>query len=232
MDTSLSLKVERGKGHEVYLRQQHYIQHIIDSHLPYNACTASVPCNSSFLDLTLSDNTPLTSQLYAELIGMLQWVANGTQHDIQFAVNRLSQFYQAPRETHWNAAIHILRYLNSTKNLWLCLGTSKAEPLHGYSNMYWASTSEDRLSTTGWIFKYAGGPISWKSRRQPKVSLYTTEGESMLTSDGAEEVIWLKSLIKDLGVNLESVKMYFDKQGASALSVTDGFQCQTKHINV
>lgn len=37
VDTYLSLKVERGKAGDIFLSQQHYIQHIIDSHLPCNA---------------------------------------------------------------------------------------------------------------------------------------------------------------------------------------------------
>lgn len=44
----------------------------------------------------------------------------------------------------------------------------------------------------------------------------------MAMSDGAKEAIWLKNLMNELGVNLGSVEMYFDNQGAGALSVTEG----------
>lgn len=187
VDTYLSLKVKRGLNGEVFLSQQNYIQHIGHSHLSSDSQSASVPCNASFLDLAASDQSPTTTKPYAKLIGMLQWVADGTRPDIQFAVNRLSQFLQAPRKTHLIAAVHVLRYLNSTKTLCLCLGTNKSEQLHGYSDADWASISEDCRSTTGWIFKYAGRPISWKLRRQPMVALSTTEGEYMAMSDGAKE---------------------------------------------
>lgn len=51
-------------------------------------------------------------------------------------------------------------------------------------------------------------------------------------SDGAKEAIWLKTLMEDLGVNMDSVRMYFDNQGAGALSVSEGVQRWTKHIDV
>ena len=64
------------------------------------------------------------------------------------------------------------------------------------------------------------------------MALSTTEGEYMAMSDGAKEVIWLKGLAKELGINLDLVKLYFDNQGAGALSVGEGLQRQTKHIDV
>lgn len=160
VDTYLSLKVERGSNNEVYLSQQHYIQHIVNSHLPLGSKPAFVPCNSLFSNLKSFDDSALTSEPYSELIGMLQWATNGTRPNIQFSVNQISQFLQKPNMSYWQAAIHILCYLNTYKSLWLCLGLVKKEPLQGYSNANWASTSEDRQSTTGWIFKYARGPIS------------------------------------------------------------------------
>lgn len=163
IDTYLSLKVKRGPSHEVFLSQEHYIQHIVDSHLPSDSNSATIPCNSLFADLSSDTEAPITQHPYSELIGMLQWVANGTRPNIQFAINRLSQFLRRPTDIHWQSAIHVLRYLNSTKSLRLCLGKLPTEALQGYSDADWALTPEDRRSTTGWLFKYAGGAISWKS---------------------------------------------------------------------
>lgn len=231
LDTYLSLKITRSKTGHVYLSQTHYIEDIVDEHLPHDAKKALVPCNAFFSDLTRDKDSPVTTQPYAELIGMLQWVANGTRPDIQFAVNRLSQFLIRPIDTHWTAAIHVLSYLNTTKHLRLCLGTSK-DPLQGYSDADWASTTEDRRSTTGWIFKYGGGVVSWKSRRQPTVALSTTEGEYMAMSDAAKEAMWLQRIAEELGCSSNSTKMYYDNQGAGALSNNEGLHKRTKHIDV
>lgn len=54
----------------------------------------------------------------------------------------------------------------------------------------------------------------------------------MAMLDGAKEAILLKGLMEELGVNMESVKMYFDNQAAGALSSTKGIHRRTKHIDV
>lgn len=199
LDTYISLKVERNPDGVVFLSQKHYIHQIAEKHLTSPTRTAHVPCRSNFSDMTRDLDSPPTSKPYAELVGMLQWVANGTRPDIQFTVNRLSQFLSRPTDLHWEAAEHVLRYLYTTRSLRLSLGTSSQQKLHGFLDSDWASTSEDRRSTTGWVYRYAGGVISWKSRRQPTVALSSTEGEYMAMTDAAKEAIWLKGLSDDFG---------------------------------
>lgn len=98
---------------------------------------------------------------------------------------------------------HILSYLNTTKPLWLCLGSKPWQSLHGFLDADWASTTKDRRSTTGWVFKYVRGPVSWKSRRQPTVASSTTEGGYMAISDASKEVWWLKGIMEYLGCEEE-----------------------------
>lgn len=232
LDTYISLKVERGEDGSVYLNQQHYIHQIAEKHLPTDFKPAYVPCNTGFSELSSEKESPATNKPYSELIGMLQWVANGTRPDIQFAINRLSQFLSHPTSNYWRAAEHVLRYLYTTRHLRLGLGTSTQQKLHGFSDSDWASTSEDRRSTTGWIFRYAGGAVSWESRRQPTVALSSTEGEYMALTDAAKEAIWLKGLARDMGMDDDTTKIYFDNQGAGYLATGEGLQRRTKHIDV
>lgn len=232
LDTYLSLKVERDSTGTVYLSQRSYINQIIDTHLPRDAKPAYVPCNQLFSDMSSQPDQPQTQKPYSELVGMLQWVANGTRPDIQFSINRLSQFLRQPKDDHWTAAIHVLRYLKNTQHLRLCLGSDAKQPLHGYSDADWASTTEDRRSTTGWIFKYGGGPVSWKSRRQPTVALSTTEGEYMAMSDASKKALWLKGIVEDLGAEDDVVRLHYDNMGAGCLSAGEGLPRRTKHIDV
>lgn len=174
LDTYILLKVKRGKDGSVFLSQKHYIHQIAEKHLPSDFKPAYVPCDTGFSELDSDNDSPRTVEPYSEFIGMLQWVTNGTRPDIQFAINRLSQFLARPMLNHWKAAVHVLRYLYTTRDLRLGLGTAHQQKLHGFSNSDWALTSEDRRSTTGWVFRYAGGAISWKSCRQRTVALSLT----------------------------------------------------------
>lgn len=117
LDTYLSLKVERDSGDKVYSSQLAYINQVINTHLSPASKPAHVPCNKCFSDMCSQEDQLSTTQLYAELVGMLQWVANGTTPNIQFAVNRLSQFLRRPTDAHWRVKIHVLKYLNTTKGV-------------------------------------------------------------------------------------------------------------------
>jgi hypothetical protein len=51
---------------------------------------------------------------YRELIGSLLYLTRSTQPDLPFTMGVLSRFLSAPRESHWGAAKHVLRYLAGT----------------------------------------------------------------------------------------------------------------------
>ena len=65
----------------------------------------------------------------------------------------------------------------------------------------YAGEVDNRRSTTGYAFTLSGGPICWKSTLQSIVSMSTTEAEYMAVGEAAKEVLWLKGLIKELGLN-------------------------------
>ena len=87
LDTYLSLKVERGANREVYISQTAYIEQVVEAHLPPDNKPASVPCNAFFSDMSAQPDQPETRQPFSALICMMQWLANGSRPDIQFAIN-------------------------------------------------------------------------------------------------------------------------------------------------
>lgn len=69
--------------------------------------------------LTTEDDS-LDVGKYKRLIGRLLYL-QVTRPGIIFAVNTLSQFVYAPRETHWNAALRVLHYLKATLRVFFFL---------------------------------------------------------------------------------------------------------------
>ena len=72
----------------------------------------------------------------------------------------------------------------------------------------------------------------WRSHAQKTVALSSTEAEYMAISDCSRQVIWIKTLIKELGIKIKSILIYGDNQG-SIFIVSDAVQesC-TKHIDI
>ena len=49
----------------------------------------------------------------------------------------------------------------------------------------WAGNVDDCRSTSGYVFMIAGGPVSWRSKKQSSVALSTAEAEYMALASSA-----------------------------------------------
>lgn len=123
-----------------------------------------------------------------------------TRRDIAQAVSAVSKFNANPDASHLTAVKRILRYLKGTMNHALKYEKSDSGALIGYSDADWAGDQDDSRSTTGNIFLLSGGAVSWLSKKQATVALSTAEAEYIPLSRAAQEGIWLKRLLGDLGV--------------------------------
>jgi hypothetical protein len=83
---------------------------------------------------------------------------------------------ERPTEIHLVAAKRILRYLKGTVNFDILYkrGELSQEP-KGWTDSDYAGDVNDRKSTSGDAFKLGSGAISWSSKKQPIVTLSTTE---------------------------------------------------------
>uniref|UniRef100_A0A2N9GG47 CCHC-type domain-containing protein n=1 Tax=Fagus sylvatica TaxID=28930 RepID=A0A2N9GG47_FAGSY len=102
----------------------------------------------------------------------------------------------------------------------------------GYVDADYAGEVDDRRSTTGYVFTLSGGPICWKSTLQSIVAMSTIEAEYMAVAKAAKEALWLKGLVKELGLNQGGVQMHCDSQSAIYLAKNQVYHARTKHIDV
>jgi hypothetical protein len=66
--------------------------------------------------------------------------------------------------------------------------------LTGYSDSAFGDNVE-RKSSAGYVFKMAGGVVSFKSYRQRLVTLSLTEAEYIALTYAAKEATWLRRLL-------------------------------------
>jgi hypothetical protein len=174
--------------------------------------------------LVLHDGSPPTdATTYRSVIGALQYLSI-TRPDISYTVNKLSQFMHCPSETHWAAAKRLLRYLKHTINHGLFLKRGQPLQLHAYSDADWAGNRDDRTSTTGYIVYLGGNAISWSSRKQKTVARSSTEAEYRAVASTAAEVLWVQSLLGELGITLtRPPSIHCDNIGATYLCANPVF---------
>jgi hypothetical protein len=172
------------------------------------------------------------SNAYAQLLGELQFIANSTQPDIAFAVNRLASYAANPTLAHQTALKRILRYLAGTRNYGITY-TRAPDPFkfEGFADAAHKNRDNDK-STTGYVFIAAGGAITWRSGKQSVTATSSTEAEYIALWEGGKEASWLRNLYNELDQTQEQpTAIMSDSTGAVAIALNPIFHKRTKHIN-
>ncbi|XP_028083060.1 putative cysteine-rich receptor-like protein kinase 35 [Camellia sinensis] len=154
-----------------------------------------------------------------------------TQPDIAHAVGVVSRFLSNPGKEHWEAVKWILRYLKGTTKMCLCFRNAKPV-LEGYTDSDMVGDLDGRKSTSGFLFTFAGGAVSWQSKLQNYVALSTTEAEYITAAEAGKEMLWLQRFLQELGLKQEKFMVHCDSQSAIDLSKNSMYHSRTKHINI
>lgn len=174
-----------------------------------------------------------TEKPFRELIGCLMYVMLGTRPDICLAVGFFSRFQETAEEEHWVCLKRVLRYLKHTINYELVFNkTENVKPIFGFVDADWGSDPNDRKSISGYLFKVYGCTISWTSKKQQTVSLSSTEAEYIAACSAACEVLWLKNILLDMNITINTpINIFEDNQGCIQIAKNPDTK-RTKHIDI
>ena len=183
-------------------------------------------CPYTYEKIREMENVP-----YASTVGSLMYAMVCTRPDIAHAVSTVSRFLANLGELHWEVVVWIMRYLCGTSGYKICFG-GKEPTLVGYTDSDMAGDLDSSKSTSGFLFTYAGGAISWKSRLQKCIALSTTEAEFIVATEAGKELVWLKRMFEELGIVQDNFVLLGDNQSAIHLSKNLSFHNRSKHIKV
>ena len=93
----------------------------------------------------------------------------------------------------------MLRYAKSTLNYGLFYAHGVDIEVFGYTNADWAGCSNDRRSTSGYVFSFGSATVNWSSKKQPKFTLSSIEAEYIGAAVATCEIAWLHKLLQNLG---------------------------------
>ena len=89
-----------------------------------------------------------------------------TRPDIAYAVCVVSQFVHDPRKPHMDAVEHILRYLKTASGKRLLFTKHNHLKVEGYTDADWASSTDNRRSTSGYFTFVDGNLVTSRSKKQ------------------------------------------------------------------
>jgi hypothetical protein len=171
---------------------------------------------------------------YPSLVGALHYLVRATRPDIANAVRVLSKFTTCYDETHWRAALRVLKYLKHTSSYGFVLNGQESNLDYlVYTDASFANAEEDRRSILGFCVMLAGCAISYRSSRATQISLSTCEAEVSAAVEGVKESEWLYALVKELGLNIKApVLLYCDNSAAIQQIKNPCAHYANKHVEI
>lgn len=227
----LGIELARGAS-GLFLCQRKYTLDILNECGMLGCIPSSFPSEQNQkLELDSSELYSDPSQ-YRRLVGRLIYLTI-TRPDLTFYIHILSQFMQAPRQGHWEAAIRVLRYLKSSPGKGIILPKANDLKLTAYCDSDYASCPLTRRSVSGYLMKLGTAPISWKTKKQTTVSRSSSEAEYRAMAHATSEILWLRNLLEHLQVsNAAPTTLYCDNQAALQLATNPVYHERKKHIEV
>lgn len=143
--------------------------------------------------------SPEEGTKYRCIVGALQYLTL-TRSDISFLVNKVCLFLHALTSQHWTIVKRILRYLKNATTHGLNISKSSSELVSAFSDAHWAGCLDDRKSTSGFAVFFGPNLVSWSSKKQATVSRSSIESEYKGLANPTAEIIWIQSLLGELGI--------------------------------
>ncbi|XP_073294539.1 secreted RxLR effector protein 161-like [Primulina huaijiensis] len=178
-------------------------------------------------DALLEDAGP-----YKRLVGRLIYLTM-TRPDICYAVQHLSQFMHAPKKSHMDADVRIVRYLKGSPGLGITFSAANNLKISAYCDSDWASCLMTRRSLTCYCIKVGDSLISWRTKKQSTISRSSAEAEYRAMANTTCEIVWILGIYKDMGENIPTpAELYCDNKAAIHIAANPMYHERTKHIEI
>ncbi|CAL2226145.1 unnamed protein product [Prunus armeniaca] len=195
----------------IFISQRKYAQEVL-KRFNMDQCNPVVP---GFKLMKDEDGVRIDSTLYEQMVGSLMYLT-ATHLDLMFIATK-----------------RVLRYLKGTLSFGVFYKKGGKGELVGYTDSDYAGDQDDRRSTSGYMFMMGSGVISWSSRKQPVVSLSTTEAEFIFAALSACQAVWMRRILQELKhVQHKATVLYCDNVSAIKISRNPVMHGRSKHIDI
>jgi hypothetical protein len=163
---------------------------------------------------------------YLEFIGKLNYLARSTRPHLSFVASHLAAFCSSYQQEHREACLDLMRYIKGALDTSTVYTRDAASHPIGFSDADYATNPGDRKSISGYGFMYAGGMISWRSKKQPVVARSSTESELIALDSAAREAVRLTAL------SHQPMRIWEDNHGTIDVTKNPVNHTGMKHIDV
>ena len=249
----LGVRIHRESGGAISFTQPHLIDKILkDLRLDKpEVKTKTTPAASSKLLSRHTDSKSFDNSFhYRSVIGELNYLEKATRSDISYATHQCARFVEDPKVEHAEAVRWLAKYLKGTRDKGMIFVPNEELGLEVFVDSDFAGNWDKKeaphdkdtaRSRHGYIIRYAGCPLVWKSQLQSEIALSSTEAEVTGLSYSLREVIPIMELLKEMQRHGFPVvdtkgeihcKCFEDNSGAVEIASNPKYRPRTKHLNV
>jgi hypothetical protein len=227
----LSIEVLQKEG-GIFISQQKYTNEVLERFNMGQCNSVKNPIVPGFKLTKDEGGVQVDSTLYKQMVESLMYLT-ATRLDLMFVVSLISRYMEHPTESHMLATKRILRYVKGTTKFRMFYRKGGDIEFCGYTDSDYAGDQDDRKSISGYVFMMNSSAISWSSKKQPVVTLSTTEAEFIAAASSACQVVWLRRILKSLTHVLSGpTVVYCDNISAIRLSKNPVMYGRSKHIDI
>ncbi|XP_074288561.1 uncharacterized protein LOC141613715 [Silene latifolia] len=183
----LGIEVARSSSWILFNQRKYIFDILRDNHME-DCYSAKFPLPRGLRLSTDEEDILQQPDVYRRIIGRLLYL-NLTRSDVSYSVQQLSQFLSQPRVPHFQAALHLIRYLKGTINLGLFYPSSADLNITSYCDADWGTCVYTGRSLTGYCIFLGSSLISWKTKKQATVSKSSAESEYRSMSQTSSELV-------------------------------------------
>ena len=148
-------------------------------------------------------------------------------------MNTLSQYMVKPRHAHLVATKHVMRYLKGTLDYGLIYASCSEIKLHGYVDLAWVGSVEDKKRTSWYCFSLGSGVISWLGRKKTNFVLNAADDEYIAAFSASSEAMCICNLLEWLfDAKIDAIDIYCDNQSCIKMTENSVFHDKSKHIEI
>ena len=256
----LGIQIEKKGDKEFYLSQPGLIQKILTTSGMENCKKVDTPAEVKAIGKDINGKPFDEEWDYASVVGMLMFLGQNTRPDCTFAINQVARFTHDPKQSHGEAVKRIIRYLKGTADKGMSFSPNGKLEVDcwvdaDFAGLYGAEDDQDPTSVksrTGYIIKFMGVPLVWKSALQGLVTLSTMEAEYCALSDSMRELIPIREILKEVHEivlddpnakvtfkthsksfeDIPNSKVYEDNEACLRHAIMPKITTRTKHIAI
>ena len=136
---------------------------------------------------------------YQSAVGSLNWPARHCYPEISAGVHQLCRLMTSPTKEAYTAAMQMICYLDGQKSRGIRFDSKSSQIPVCYYDSSSKKDPKDSHSQYGYVIFMCGGPILWSSKKHSHAGRSTTDDEYMALGHATTAVMWLRSLLTELG---------------------------------